>query len=264
MFGAMPQALMLAGRIVVCALVSFVGAVLILSAWFDRKISGIEATILLLGLFALQFFAVSLSLQGGPGIIVLIAAIFGVPAIFCLLAKRSDRRMTDSFEQEDIARYRAAMDLDPRNVAAHSLLADTYRRLGKLERAIEEYRAALQLDPKLRTERYWVRRLEDELERRSRKQMSCPRCGAVRPLGAEVCPECDRWYSTVETSLHTVRAMKPSRKLAWSGVVAVGLAGLALALALAPRAMAYVGTAAFFLAPVALIAMSARARRRTG
>ncbi len=264
MAGAVPQALILAGRIVCCALIAFAGAYFILSAWLSRKISSTEAGLLLLGLLILQFLGVSVSLQGGPGILLLIVAVLGVPAGFCLLARRADRRLVNALEGADIAKYRAAMDLDPRNVAAHSLLADTYRRTGRLELAIAEYRAALQIDPSLQTERYWIRRLEERLERQGRKQMSCPRCGVIRPLGAELCPECGRWYSTIETSLHSVRFMRPARKLAWAGAIGAALVALAEAMALAPRAMGWVGMGAVFLAPIALIAISARARRRMG
>jgi hypothetical protein len=251
----------LVGLIIICSVVAFAGAFWIISAWLDHKLRGAEAVLLLLGLLIVAFLAMAMQ---GAGIVLLIGAVFGVAAGLHALARRSDRHLVNSFDEEDIARYRAGLELDPKNVAAHSLLADTYRRMGRLEMAIDEYRAALELDPSLRAERYWVQRLEAELERRGHKEMACPRCGTPRPPGAQVCPECDRRYSTAETSLHAVRMMRPAQKLACAASGAVVLVGLAAVTALAPSLAAYSAIALSFLVPLGIILLSIRASRRTG
>jgi len=251
----------LIGAIIICAGVSFAGAFWIISCWFDRKLSGRESVLLLVGLLAVECLAMAMP---GAGLLVLAAAVVGGAVLIRMLAGRAERRLASSFEQEDIAKYREAMELDPKNVAAHSLLADTYRRRGELELAIQEYQAALGLDPSLRQERYWVQQLEAQLDERARKGMRCPRCGAVRPPAAQVCPECDRWYSTAETSLHAVRTMSPGRKLAWAGLIAAGLVAVAAGAALAPRAAGFAALSLFLLVPIALIVASIRASRREG
>jgi len=261
MVSAAPVAMFLVLKLVICALISFAGAFLILSSWFDRKISGVEALLLALGLLIVEFIGVSLSFHGESGIWFLLLIVSGVPALFWGLARRADRRLRDSMVAEDIASYQAAIDFDPKNVAAHSLLADTYRHMEELERAIEEYRAALALDPTLKPERYWVQRLEAELERRASKEMRCPRCGAVRPAAASVCPECSRWYSTIETAAHTMRTMTPKRKAAWSAGLTLGLIALLAAVNLAPGAVRVAAALLLFAAPIAVIFLMGRAGR---
>lgn len=264
MLGALPDAMMLAGKIVFCALISFVGAFLALSAWFDRKISGSETAILLTGVLVVQFIGFSLSLRGGPGMLLLAVAILGTPLIFYGLAKVSDKRLVTSFDEEDIAKYRAALDFDPKNIAAHSYLADTYRRQGKLSEAIEEYKAALQLDPSLKNERYWVQRLGIQLESAARKEMVCPRCNSLRVGEAQVCPECGRLYSTVETSMHAIRALPLGTKIGWAALVAAAFGGLIALVALVPVALIYVVVAGAFIAPLTVVVLDARRRRASG
>ena len=69
MGAAFVTAMVTVAKLVICALVSFVGAYWILSAWFDRRIGGRESLLLAMGLAVLQFFAVSLALRGGAGIL---------------------------------------------------------------------------------------------------------------------------------------------------------------------------------------------------
>lgn len=263
MLGVAPQAFMLAGKIVFCALVSFVGAFLILSAWFDRKISGTEAGLLLVGLLSIQFVGIWLSIQGGLGLLVITAVVLGMPIVFYVLGKHADRRMVKSFDEEDIAGYQQAMQIDPKNVAAHSLLAEVYRRQGKLEAAIEEYRAALQLAPTLQAERYWVQRLEAQIEAQARAEMTCPRCNTPRPAQADTCPECGRLYSTVEKSAHAFRTMPVSRKAAWATLVAAVFAGLVALSAVAPGILLLLCVVVVFAAPLTVIIINARTGDRS-
>ncbi len=255
---------MLTGKIVFCALVSFVGAFLALSAWFDRKISGSEAALLLAGVLVVQVIGFSLSLRGGPGMLLLAVIILGTPLVFYGLAKVSDKRLVSAFDEEDIAKYQAALDFDPKNIAAHTYLADTYRRQGKLSEAIEEYKAALQLDPSLKNERYWVQRLEIQLESAARKEMVCPRCNSPRVGDAQVCPECGRLYSTVETSMHAIRVMPLGIKAKWAALVAAAFGGLIALVGLVPMALIYVVVTGVFIAPLTVVVLDARNRRASG
>jgi len=258
MLGVLPEAAILAVKIILCALVSSAGAFLIISNWFDRKISGNEAILLFVGLLTMQSVGIWLSARSGLGLLLLAALVLGVPLALHGLGRRAERGLEKSLWEEDIAKFRSAIEIDPRNVAAHSLLADTYRRQGRLELAIGEYRAALQLDPTLRSERYWVQRLEAAIESLDRKEMACPRCHTPRPQGARVCPECRRPYSTIETCAHALKVMSSAQKAAWSGIVAIAFAAVGAAVALAPRVMAFLIGAAIVVAPLILIAANAR------
>jgi ribosomal protein L40E len=116
----------------------------------------------------------------------------------------------------------------------------------------------------LNTERYWVQRLEAQLESQARKEMVCPRCNTSRPGDAQVCPECGRWYTTVEKSMQAVRVMPSARKAGWAGLVAVVFGGLIAVLALAPLLFVFLVIAAAFVAPLTVVVLEARARRRAG
>jgi len=262
--GAFPQAFAIVFLMSVCAVTAFLAGYWILSGWFDRRIRGTEAVLLLCGLLVLMCVTVSMVARGGPGAPVMILAVAGFALLGRALVRRADRRLADAIDREEIAKYEKGLAADPNNVAAHSLLADTYRRLHDHARAIEKYEAALRLDPSLKEERVWLERSRAELERRQRKDLRCPRCGFPRPARAPDCPECGRLYSSVETWAHAFRVMSPMRKAGWVGL-GVGASGAAIAVALlAPGVAKLVGLAAVLLAPVMLIIISLRARRTTG
>ncbi|MGD0113917.1 MAG: tetratricopeptide repeat protein [Armatimonadota bacterium] len=261
MLDALPEAVALVGKMIFCALVSFTAVFLVLSAWFDRKISGSEATILLLGVLAIEMLGMWLSSRGGAGMLLLAVIVLGTPVVFYLMAKLSDWRLVRSFDEEDIAKYQEAIDLDPKNVAAHSFLGDVYRRQRKLERAIQEYKAALALDRTLKSDRFWVQRLEAQLESQSRKEMTCPRCNTPRPGDADTCPECGRIYSTVELSMHAMRKLPPARKVQWAALAALATIGIMTVLALAPIVMVLLIVAAAFGAPLTVVILESRANR---
>lgn len=241
--------------------ISFAGVFWIVSAWFDRRLSGGQAVLLLVGLLSLEFLTMGLA---GPGVLLLGTAVFGAGALAWAIFRIRERRLADSFDEEDTARCRAALEFDPKNVAAHSLLGDIHRRRGELEQAIEEYRDALRLDPSLGPERFWVRRLQQDLERRGRRDMACPRCGALRPEKVDACPQCGRLYSSLETAGHALRTMSRGRRAALAALAALVPVGLTVLGARSPKALGIVLLASFCLGCIAAIILSMRARRRTG
>ena len=246
-------------RMVICAAISFAGGYMILSALFARKITGREAFLLTSGLLVLSFVCVSMALRGGPGIILLLLAVAGAALVFRLLAWAAERRITKGIVEEEIANYQHAMEVDPKNTAAHSLLADTYRELGQLESAIEEYQAALSLDSSLRQERYWLERLRREVEHGGQKELLCPRCSTPRPQGAGECQECGRIYSVWEVRRHAFEVMPPGRRAAVAGVAAGAMSVLLAIIVLAPGTMKLMGIMVVLLVPAAVFILTARA-----
>jgi len=260
MAGAFADAFLLVFQMAICAAIAFAGGYMILSAVFARQISGREAFLLVAGLFVLMFICVKMMLYGGPGILLLLLVVAGTAAFFRLLARTADRRLTKGMDDEEIGRYEHALEIDPDNTAAHALLGDTYRRRGEPERAIEQYEAALRLEPSLRQESYWLERLKVEVEREGRRELLCPRCRTPRPEGAGACPECDREYSAWEVWRHTFEMMDQTRQAILTGV-GVGAAGLLFAVVvLVPGATKLVGIVVVLLAPAAVYILTARAR----
>jgi len=214
----------------VCILLSFGGVHWVLSSWFARRIHGWEAFLLLAAIVGAMYFAIVLVMSGNPMGMAIPLVALGAGLVGRALFEWSDRRQRDSFDDEDIARYQAAIQMDPKNVAAHSLLADTWRRMGRLEEAIKEYQGALDLDASLKEEKYWLEQCRLQLERRGRPaEVTCPRCGIPRTAGETVCPQCGRCHSMWETWAHAFRGMAPAHRAVWS---VVGAAAVTLVLAI--------------------------------
>jgi len=228
MQGASHAAFFLVMMMVVCILETFVGVYWVLSAWFERKVRGREAVLLLAVLVFVLYLSIATTMHGSPVGMLFPIVVLVLALIASQLLQWADRRQFQAFDDEDIARYQEALEIDPRNVAAHTFLAETYRRRGQPELAILEYEAALQLDPSLKEERYWLERLREELEQGGQEEMRCPRCSAIRGEGEGQCRECGRFYSAVEVWSHGLRRMEPKQKALW---IAAVFSGIALALA---------------------------------
>lgn len=264
MTGAFGGAALLILKMAICAVIAFAGGWWILSAWFDRRLTGLEVLLLTAGLLAIMVFSVPLAMSGGPGVLVLLGVVVGSGWLFRTLARRAEAKLTERLDEKEIAKYQEAVRTHPGNPHAHSLLGDTYRHIGDLELAIEQYQAAVTIDPSLKQERYWLERLRAEVERRERKEMSCPQCGEVRPKRASVCPECGRAYSTLETWAHAYRVLGPGERAAVGGLVLAALAIIAATALLAPKAFKLMAVAALVAGPIAIIIQSVRGQRRTG
>jgi hypothetical protein len=180
-------------RVVLCSAVCGGGGYWVISAWANRRLSATEAVTLLAGVVVFMFVGVRLALLASTGVFMLFVALLAAGA-FGLHSYSSfvDRRMHQQFDEEDIAKYRAALELDPKNAAAHSFLAKTYRRQGRLDLALAEYQAALRIDPSLQEERYWAARLRRELEEAARREAQCRHCGAIGPPADGLCQGCGR------------------------------------------------------------------------
>lgn len=258
------EAFLMVFRMALCAIIAFPGAWAIVAALLDRKISGREAVVFGVGLLVVMAWAMALAMRGWLGVALMAGVIGGVWGAVRTLAAASDRLLGRDIQDEDIGRYQAALEFDPNNVAAHSLLAETYRRAGKLELALQEYEAALRLDPSLVKERYWVGRLQAEIEAGRRSEVLCPRCGAPRPPGAVVCPECGRPYSSLELWAHALRRMEPARKAALLLAGAGGLVAIGAVAMMSPAFAKVLAVLVFFGAPLALLIVSIRSRRQMG
>jgi len=245
-------------QMVVCAAIAFAGGFWILSLWFDRRITGREGLLLLIGLVSLMFFAISQVFKGGPGVLFLFAGVFGAALLIRVLARRAERRLKAQFATDDIAKYREAIENHPDNPHAHSLLADVYRRLGRWKLAAEEYESAIELDSNLKQERYWLEKMRTEIERATEKKMRCPRCLTLRRDRERECLECGRLYSTIEIWRHALHIMEPSKKALVLGVAFGASAAAVAMLAMAPGTLKLASIGVFVLAPIVMLIISAR------
>ena len=117
-------------------------------AWLHGGMSGLETLALIVALLLAEGAAVRWmrDFEGVRFLLLLalpIAAWIGVQ-IFVSVSRRESYRST---VQSDIRRFRAALQRDPNNAAAHELLGDSYLKLRQPRRALAAYRAAISLDP---------------------------------------------------------------------------------------------------------------------
>lgn len=228
-------AVVIVGKLALCAVITFFGVYWIMSNWFERRLRAWEAAILGAGLLIVAAHSVPMALAGGLGLPLLLGAVFGTAGLLRLVGWRANRRVSRRLEDAEVATYQEAVEYHPENPHAHSLLAEAYRRTDETEQALREYEEAVRLDPSLKQERYWIRRLRDEIDRRESKALYCPRCGTPRREREMVCRECGREYSRLEVWAHDFQKMSTGDK---ATRVAGGLAAAVLvlgALAAAPR-----------------------------
>ncbi len=247
----------------VCVFLSFAGVHWIMASWFARRIRGWEALSLLGVMLGVLYFSVSLVFNGNPlGMFIPPAALLA-GLLARVILELLDRRRYEQFDEEDLHRYRDAIAQDPKNVAAHSLLADLLRRMGRLEEAIAEYQAALDLDGSLKEEKYWLEHCRKELERRAPgAEMTCPRCGAVRRRGEPECYECGRAYSTWETWKFAFLTMAPFQQALCSVILVTAMVVLLAFAALIPGGGMTLIIIGMFASSTFMLIVSYRERRR--
>ena len=181
----------------IVALVCGGAAYWILSAAFEKELAAWEALALIFGLIAFAGVAIRLSKTGWffpfLGIIGIIAVV-----IIYLPPLLSDKKRREMW-CDDIIKYRQALDFDPLNVAAYSFLGDAYLKLGDIDQAIENYRKAIELDPKLIEEKQKLAHALQDKATRKGTSMFCPRCLTPRSSKQNVCTTCQRPFSWDET-----------------------------------------------------------------
>ncbi len=197
------QAALILFRAAVCAFLAFGAGYWIITSWIDKRLSAVEAGGLLAALLVVMSLLVMYAVQSSLVMVFIVIAL-SVALVLALrgYAASADRRLNRRFDEEDIAKYLAALELDPNNVAAHSLLADVYRRQNRWEEALAEYEAAVKLSPELQKERYWIDRLKAMADRKSQglaiyekvkvREFVCPDCGAIIGPDEADCPECGK------------------------------------------------------------------------
>ena len=197
MLSGLPIALAMIFKWALVAAVCFGIGWRLLTALFEKELALWEAMVLFSCLFAFAGMAIRLSESAlfFPFLLltgILIAGLRYYPQIL-------EERRRHGIIAEDLQRCRQALDFDPLNVAAYSLMGDIYMRLGDYDEAIANYRKAVELDPKASAE-------QDKLEGALRekavlegKAIFCPRCLAPRPKETNVCQNCARPFSFDET-----------------------------------------------------------------
>lgn len=181
---AFEAGLRLAALILVVALV---GAA-ILGRIIEGELSGSHAVIGLL--FVAGLLVGVVFLWNSPLVFALFLAAAGLVSLWAMAQFAAERQMIKQIREEEEARYKAAIERDPKNAAAWSALGDLYLEVHRYDDAISCYERAVQLMPNDAAERRKLLRakqLKNEAEARERM---CPQCKAPTKLLATHCPHC--------------------------------------------------------------------------
>ncbi len=117
-------------------------------AWLNGTISGTEALAVIVSLLVAEMAAVRwLPDFHGVRLVLFLALPVAVWVGIQIMAGVVRRESYRSNVNADVRRLRAAVRRDARNAAAHELLGDAYRKLGRPRRAVAEYQVAVALEP---------------------------------------------------------------------------------------------------------------------
>jgi tetratricopeptide (TPR) repeat protein len=158
--------------LVLVGLVCAVPIYLIMAAWAEGVVDaavGISVACIAVGLFVCAWLtrdsAVMLCFAA-----LLLGLCLGVPFYYWKQGKMLHQKL----DEDDIARYHAALQRDSRNSGAHALLGEAYFKKHLFVEAVAHYEAALTLSPDPETNprvTKWTRRLEEARAARTNWEM---------------------------------------------------------------------------------------------
>lgn len=156
--------------------------------WTDGLISGTEF-FLLTGVYAglgFGLFALTSRNEFGGAVFVLIAIMASVGwAVYC------NRKLgINQYYRDKIKDYEKAIQADPRNTAARSLLAEAYYMLGDLDQAIAAMELVIQITPNSMKESHKLRQWRSDRDLRDSKTVVCQVCHSLNLWGAATCRTC--------------------------------------------------------------------------
>lgn len=183
------QAMMAVCALGFCSIIAGLVFHRIIGDYIEGNIGGIEC-VTLAGL-CLGFLLTILTGPTSP--VHLLLAFLMLAGVFAslLFSHHMGKRSTKGFYDERVEQFKAQIGSDPRNIAARERLADTLRRLGRLEEAVTVYEELLVMAPNSREEAYKLRLIREEIANKKSSPQRCPGCGHQNPAGRTTCESCE-------------------------------------------------------------------------
>jgi ribosomal protein S27AE len=192
----------------------------ILGAYIEGSISGLHC-IIVGGLFIGLLICIIMS-PASPVNLVYAAIILLIFIALPILRSLSDRKDTHDYYDEKIRAYRAAMEADPRNMAARERLVEALYKQGLLNEAIVVCEELVLRDPANREAEYRLRLLKEEETERISPRKLCPSCGHANAPDRTHCENCEGLMS-VSSEFVKWLAHGGAKKITWSSAIALGI-----------------------------------------
>ena len=198
----------------------------IIGSWIDGRLVMWEATVLLIGLVAMLGAAVACSsIFLYFFILLLIGAIWWAAH---LTEQKLVNKLDDDMLAKDVVRYQETIARDPKNAAAYYFLAETYRRQGRWEEAVEQYEKSLEVDPKQPQVQHKLHDLLEDQMLKETDQIRCPRCLTITSQETKVCPQCGYAFSVLHDLLGWIRAGELRPVLKTTAIIMAGVIAFAI------------------------------------
>jgi tetratricopeptide (TPR) repeat protein len=188
MIGAFVTAFEAGIRLAALVLVVAIVGAAIIGRIIEGELSGSHAVIGLLFVSGLLIGVIFL--WNSPLVFALFLLAAGLAALWAMAQTVSERQLMMQIRAEDEARYKAAIERDPKNAAAWSALGDLYLEAKRYDDAISCYEKAVQLMPNDPTEKRKLMRAKQLKSEAEAKGKFCPQCKSPTPLLAVQCPNC--------------------------------------------------------------------------
>lgn len=229
--------------------VAIVGAAIV-GRIIEGELSGSHAAIGLLFIAGLLIGVVFL--WNSPLVFALFLAAAGLAALWTMAQFAAERSLVKQIQQDEEARYKAAIERDPKNAAAWSALGDLYLEAKRYDDAIACYERAVHLSPTDATEKRKLARAKQLKSEAEAKGKFCPQCKLPVSLFAVQCQSCG-YELSAPVWIYLLAAASDRtamRKVAIAFIVTLPIASLWVALF---AALNSIGRAILLLATLAAI-----------
>lgn len=161
----------------------------ILGAYIEGSINALQFIIM-----GAAFMVAAVSVMLVPNMILKVLIVILIIAVFSFeshISKWFNKKQISNFTEDRIERYKAAIESDPRNLAARGAFVDALRSLGRYDEAVDEQTIILNYTPDDVEEKYKMKSLIEEREEKITGITICPHCGFRNQGGLQVCRNCE-------------------------------------------------------------------------
>jgi ribosomal protein L40E len=203
----------------ILGLVAAIPVMMILRAWlvegtldFGMAMFSIVMLLALLGL--------TWNSQGTVWMLVFVVLLLGACIALPFLGGMLNARSMKVLEDEDITKYRRAIEHDPDNASAYAFLGDALMKRGSYVAAISQYERAMDLNPRFESCKHKLERARQAADgmQYETRVIVCENCKADNPASNKNCARCgttlqmgfSQWITKRDNAREVARVAVPT------------------------------------------------------